>query len=151
MAAPACSLCDSDGGALVYRTDSFRVVRADEAGFPAFYRVIWNAHAAEFSDLDPADRHLCMEAVVAVEQALREQLRPTKINVASLGNMVAHVHWHVIARFDWDSHFPSPVWAGAQRESPAGLCNAVVSQQRATEALIVQKLQALAPSKGGGS
>lgn len=145
MGAPACSLCGSDGGALVYRAPRWRVVRADEAGFPAFYRVIWNDHKAEFSDLDADERHLCMQAVVAVEQALRQQLHPTKINVASLGNMVTHVHWHVIARFDWDSHFPSPVWAAAQRESPAALCDAVVAQQGATEALIVQKLRALPP------
>ena len=143
MGAPACSLCDSDGGVLVYRAGLLRVVRADEAGFPAFYRVIWNAHAREFSDLHASDRQVCMEGVVAVEQALREQLQPTKINVASLGNMVPHVHWHVIARFDWDSHFPSPVWAGAQRESPSGLCAGVIAQRGATEALMVQKLQAL--------
>ncbi len=143
MGALACSLCDSDGGALVYRAGRFRVVRADEAGFAAFYRVIWNAHAAEFSDLAAADRQLCMDAVVAVEQALREQLQPTKVNVASLGNMVPHVHWHVIARFDWDSHFPSPVWAAAQRESPAGPNEAVVLQRGATEALMVQKLKAI--------
>jgi len=144
MAAPACSLCDSDGGALVYRALKFRVVRADEAGFPAFYRVVWNAHAGEFSDLDAGDRRLCMDAVVAVEQALREQLQPTKVNVASLGNMVPHVHWHVIARFGWDSHFPSPVWAAAQRESPPGPCTAVVARRAVTEASMVQKLQALA-------
>jgi diadenosine tetraphosphate (Ap4A) HIT family hydrolase len=78
-----------------------------------------------------------------VEQALREQLQPTKVNVASLGNMVPHVHWHVIARFDWDSHFPSPVWAAAQRESPAGPYEAVVLQRGATEALMVQKLKAI--------
>lgn len=143
MGSPACSLCDSDGGVLVHRAGLFRVVRADEAGFPAFYRVIWNAHAGEFSDLDATHRQLCMDAVVAVEQALREQLQPTKINIASLGNMVPHLHWHVIARFEWDSHFPSPVWAAAQREAPAGLYGAVVSQRGATEALMVQKLLTL--------
>ncbi len=57
-----------------------------------------------------------MQAVALVEQTLREQLQPTKINLAALGNMVPHLHWHVIARFDWDSHFPAPVWAAAQRE-----------------------------------
>lgn len=143
MGTVPCSLCDTDGGALVLRAEKFRVVRVDEAGFSAFYRVIWNIHAAEFSDLNADDRRLCMDAVVAVEQALREQLQPTKVNVASLGNMVPHVHWHVIARFAWDSHFPSPVWAAAQRESPPGPYDAVVSQRGATEALIVQKLKAL--------
>ena len=144
MGAPGCSLCETDGGVLVYRAARFRVVRAEEPGFPAFYRVIWNDHAAEFSDLDTGGQRLCLDAVVAVEQALREQLRPTKVNLASLGNMVAHVHWHVIARFDWDSHFPSPVWAAAQRASPADRCAGVEALRDQTEALMVRKLQALA-------
>ena len=55
------------------------------------------------------------EVLSGVEEVLREHLAPTKINLAALGNMVPHLHWHVIARFDWDSHFPSPVWAAAQR------------------------------------
>ena len=104
---------------MVWRGERLRVIRAQEAGFPAFYRVVWNVHVAEFSDLAATDRVYCMEAVTMVEQALRQHLSPTKVNIAALGNMVPHLHWHVIARFDWDSHFPSPVWAAAQRPSPA--------------------------------
>ena len=112
----ACVLCDTDGGQLVWRGDHLRVIRADEAGFPAFYRVVWNAHVAEFSDLDAGARQHCMDAVTVMERVLREHLAPAKINLAALGNMVPHLHWHVIARFGWDSHFPAPVWAAAQRE-----------------------------------
>lgn len=119
MVQPNCPLCAEDGGQLVWRGEKLRVIRADEAGFPAFYRVVWNAHVAEFSDLDAVDRAHCMDVVVQVEQALRQHLQPTKINLATLGNMVAHLHWHVIARFDWDSHFPAPVWAAAQRARDA--------------------------------
>ena len=111
-----CPLCATDGGALVWRGDKLRVIRAVEAGFPAFYRVVWNDHAAEFSELSATDRIVCMDAVALVERVLREQLAPTKINLAALGNMVAHLHWHVIARYDWDGHFPGSVWAAAQRE-----------------------------------
>ena len=111
-----CPLCTADGGALVWRGDKLRVIRAAEQGFPAFYRVVWNDHAAEFSDLSATDRIVCMDAVALVERVLREQLAPIKINLAALGNMVAHLHWHVIARYDWDSHFPASVWAAAQRE-----------------------------------
>ena len=116
-----CELCTTDGGLLVARHSDFRVIRAVDASFPAFYRVIWNEHLAEWTDLPPAQRSLCMQAVAAVETVLREALRPTKINLASLGNVVPHLHWHVIARFDWDSHFPQPVWGSAQRgvEPPA--------------------------------
>lgn len=111
-----CVLCEGDGGTLIWRGTHLRVIRADEAGFPAFYRVIWNGHVAEFSDLSPAERAHCMEAVACVEEVLREHLAPTKINLAALGNMVPHLHWHVIARFEGDSHFPAPVWAGAVRD-----------------------------------
>ena len=120
----SCALCETDGGLVVARTPQFRVVRVvdgDEARrFPAFYRLIWNAHVAEFSELPAADRHACMDAVAEIERVLRATLVPTKVNIASLGNVVPHLHWHVIARFDWDSHFPAPVWAGAQREVVAG-------------------------------
>ncbi len=119
MSVTSCPLCESDGGLLVFKNDQFRVIQAVEAGFPAFYRVVWNAHVAEFSDLQTDERHACMNAVVMVEQVLREQLQPTKINLAALGNSVPHLHWHVIARFDWDSHFPSPVWAAPQRAPEA--------------------------------
>ena len=115
MQTQACPLCQADGGLLVFRNESLRIIQADEAGFPAFYRVIWNRHVAEFSDLPAAEREICMNAVVAVEQVLRSELQPDKINLATLGNMVPHLHWHVIARFAWDSHFPAPVWAAPQR------------------------------------
>jgi len=51
--------------------------------------------------------------------------KPTKINLASLGNMVPHLHWHVIARFEGDARWPAPVWApknqwADDKEAPEG-------------------------------
>ncbi len=143
MADVVCPLCAEDGGALIWRGEHLRVIRAQEAGFPAFYRVVWNAHVAEFSDLSAAERVHCMEAVALVEQGLREHLAPTKVNIAALGNMVPHLHWHVIARFGWDSHFPSPVWAPAQRPSPAAQEDAVRALLPALEAALQARLAAL--------
>jgi len=125
MRAPGCPLCDGLGGSVIFEGPKFRVIRADEAGFPAFYRLIWSDHVAEFSDLDPLDRRLCMNAVVQVEQMLRAHLRPDKINLASLGNAVPHLHWHIVARFEWDSHFPASVWASAQRETAVHALQAI--------------------------
>lgn len=119
--AAGCPLCEGEGGLVVARTPQFRVVRVvdgDEARrFPAFYRLIWADHVAEFSDLSATDRHACMDGVTEIERVLRSLLAPTKVNLASLGNVVPHLHWHVIARFDGDSHFPAPVWAPAQRDA----------------------------------
>jgi diadenosine tetraphosphate (Ap4A) HIT family hydrolase len=106
-----CELCENDGGHLIVRTDKLRVIRANEPDHPAFYRVIWNEHVAEWTDLAPPDRSHLMQAVAKVETVMRQLLAPTKINLASLGNMVPHLHWHVIARFEGDARWPAPVWA----------------------------------------
>lgn len=128
MTNPACPLCEGDGGLLVFRNEDLRIIQASEAGFPAFYRVIWNRHVAEFSDLSASERQVCMHAVAKIEQVLRSELHPAKINLAALGNMVPHLHWHVIARFDWDSHFPAPVWGAAQRPVDEEKTAAIASQ-----------------------
>ena len=133
-------MCETDGGLLVFKNQQLRVVQAVEAGFPAFYRVVWNAHVAEFSELSPDERNVCMNAVVAVEQVLREQLKPTKINLAALGNAVPHLHWHVIARFEGDSHFPASVWAAPQRAVDAEKLAHLALQCEQLNRLLVAKL-----------
>jgi len=100
----------------VYDDGRCRVVIADEP-FRGFCRVVWNAHVREMTDLAPSERHHLMNIVFATEQALRALLSPHKINLASLGNVVPHLHWHVIPRFEDDSHFPNPVWGEAKRDS----------------------------------
>lgn len=146
MTQAACPLCTDLGGALVFQGDRFRVIRAQELGFPAFYRVVWSAHVAEFSDLDLVDRTRCMAVVHEVETALRAHLRPTKINLATLGNMVAHLHWHVLARFDWDSHYPAPVWGAAQRPLDPVALAAIQARLTGVDEAIKTGLQAWAQS-----
>ena len=110
-----CPLCTGDGGEVLWRDEFCRVVLAGDADYPAFCRVILNAHIKEMSDLDVPTRDRLMAVVYAVEAALRELLNPEKINLASLGNVVPHLHWHVIPRFGDDTHFPDPVWAAPRR------------------------------------
>ena len=108
-----------DGGEVVYRNDFLRVVLVDDADYPGFCRVICNTHISEMTDLEIPQRSAMMMTVCKVEQALREVMRPDKINLASLGNMTPHLHWHVIPRYRSDKHFPQPVWGQAQRSSSA--------------------------------
>ena len=113
-----CELCALTAEPL-YRNAKLAVILVDDAAYPGFCRVIWHAHVKEMSDLASADRLLLNEAVCQVELALRAVLAPDKVNVASLGNMVPHLHWHVIPRFIDDAHFPNPVWAAAVRQTEA--------------------------------
>jgi diadenosine tetraphosphate (Ap4A) HIT family hydrolase len=136
--APGCELCDGPGGEELYRNAQLRVVLVDDAQYPGFCRVIWNAHVKEMTDLPPASRSAMMQMVMKVESALRQTLNPDKINLASLGNMTPHLHWHVIPRFGDDAHFPSPVWAAAQRQPDAGVLAARASNLAALRAALAR-------------
>jgi len=134
-----CELCEQDGGAVLWRDDFCRVVRVvegpDANDHPAFCRVILNQHVREMTDLAAEQRMRLLQVVLATESALREQLSPAKMNLASLGNMTPHLHWHVIPRFEDDRHFPGPVWAAPRREPCAAVRHPV------SDALLSQSLR----------
>ncbi len=110
-----CELCTGIGGELLWQGTFCRAVYVEEAGYPGFCRVVWQAHVKEMTDLSEDERIHLMEVVFAVESVLREQLDPVKINLASLGNAVPHVHWHIVPRYADDPHFPQPVWSTPRR------------------------------------
>lgn len=130
----ACELCASAGGVVLWRSDLCRVVRADDPSYPGFCRVIWNDHIREMTDLDATHQIVLMRVVFAVEAMLRRLFAPDKINLASFGNMVPHVHWHIIPRWLDDRHFPEPVWGKVQREATAQ--RAAVSDELMAQTLI---------------
>ena len=131
-----CELCDLSAPSVV-DNDKFAVILVDDANYPGFARVIWKDHVREVSDLADADRLLLNDAVYRLELAVREVMQPLKVNVASLGNVVPHLHWHVIPRYADDAHFPAPVWAQAQRTTD----EAVLQARRA---LVPQLAEAIA-------
>ena len=114
---PNCPLCQEDGGTLLWRGPHLRIIEVDDSDYPGFTRVIWNGHLPEMTSLSTHGRDLLMRAVYVVEETQQSILTPDKINLASLGNMVPHLHWHVIPRWRGDRHFPDPIWA-APRIAP---------------------------------
>jgi diadenosine tetraphosphate (Ap4A) HIT family hydrolase len=117
-----CDLCQGEGGRLLFRQAKWRVVAVEGLegeSFPGFCRVVWNQHVRELTDLPAADREEFMNAVFKVEAVLRESLKPHKMNLASLGNLTPHLHWHVIPRFVDDPAFPKPIWAITLASAPS--------------------------------
>jgi diadenosine tetraphosphate (Ap4A) HIT family hydrolase len=112
-----CELCDQNTAETLWQDSRCRVILAGDPDYPGFCRVIWNSHVREMSDLTTEERHHLMSVVFTVEKVLRQCLAPDKINLASLGNVVPHLHWHIIPRYRDDRHFPNPVWGVAVRES----------------------------------
>ena len=70
----------------------------------------------EFSECTPAEKNMIWEALDIIEKEMLSYFKPDKINIASFGNMLPHVHWHIMARFTDDSYFPEPMWGSKQRE-----------------------------------
>ena len=116
----SCELCAPSPFPVLFADTRLSVVLVtDTPDYPAFCRVIWRGHVREMTDLSAADRAYLMDWVFRTEAALRTVLAPDKINLASLGNVVPHLHWHVIPRFADDAHFPAPVWAARARDGVA--------------------------------
>ncbi len=80
----------------------------------------------EFSECMVKTRKEVFRVLHIIEREMLDYYSPEKINIASFGNMLPQVHWHIMARFENDSYFPEPVWGDKQREGSLELPSIVV-------------------------
>lgn len=88
----------------------------DDARFHWLLLVPRRAGAVEYTDLSAEDYAQLNAEVLAATQLLQEVAGPDKVNVAMLGNVVAQMHIHVVARFRSDAAWPGAIWC--QGEGP---------------------------------
>jgi len=86
----------------------------DDARFPWLILLPRREGAVEILDLAPADQDLLWTEIRIAAEALRKTCRPDKLNIGALGNQVAQLHVHVIARFRYDAAWPAPVWGSGR-------------------------------------
>ncbi len=128
----SCPLCQPVTETVLWQDTRCRVILVSDPDYPGFCRVVWREHVKEMTDLTETDRAHFMSVVFAAERVLRDSLKPDKINLASLGNQVPHLHWHVIPRYAGDAHFPDPVWAARKRDTgKAGIDGAALKERLA--------------------
>ena len=94
-----------------------RVLRFNDAAYPWLVLVPRRKGVREIIDLDPADQQTLLGEIGRASRVLKKALKPEKLNVAALGNVVPQLHVHVIARFTDDPAWPRPVW-GVQARRP---------------------------------
>lgn len=142
-----CALCKEElkpeEGQVIWRGDDCRVILVNDPDLPGFCRVIWNHHVVEMTDLSYGEREHLMSLVFAVEEAVRQVMHPDKMNVAALGNMVPHIHWHVIPRFKDDVFFPGSVWSQRVQELSANVLDARKQLSKALPAAIKASIATL--------
>jgi diadenosine tetraphosphate (Ap4A) HIT family hydrolase len=94
------------------------------------------------TDLTAAEQTELLRVVLLVEQVQRVELKPDKVNLAAFGNVVPHLHWHVIPRWQDDPHFPQAVWAALPQADAQALA-AQVARQTAVQQRLSAYHQAL--------
>lgn len=95
------------------------VLLMDDARFPWLILVPRRPSASELTDLNDADAAALTGEIRLAAKVIQSLARPDKVNVAALGNVVAQLHVHVIARFRSDPAWPNPVWGhGARKPYP---------------------------------
>jgi diadenosine tetraphosphate (Ap4A) HIT family hydrolase len=89
-----------------------RVLLMNDARFPWLILVPRRAGMRELIDLPVEEQHVLLHEIGRCANALRNMDKPEKLNIAALGNVVAQLHVHVIARHLHDAAWPRPVWCG---------------------------------------
>lgn len=90
-----------------------RVLLANDANYPWLILVPRKPALTELIDLDESGQRQLLAEVDAAARALKRVTRCDKLNIAALGNMVAQLHVHIIARRRSDAAWPKPVWGAA--------------------------------------
>ncbi|WP_275938128.1 HIT family protein [Oryzomonas sagensis] len=108
---PMCSRWESDADLRIAELEHSYVILNRDQFFPGYTLLFSKTHVTELFHLDRRVRGELMEEISRVAEALFATFRPDKINYELLGNMVPHMHWHLVPRFASEPLWPRPIWA----------------------------------------
>ncbi len=103
----------------MYHNNLIRI-EIEESEIP-WLKIFTQVERREFSECTLEEKAAIFEALDVIEKEMLSYYKPEKINIASFGNYVPLVHWHIMARFTADSYFPEPMWGKKQRKADLNL------------------------------
>ena len=104
---------------VVFQTETLRI-ETESSEIP--WLKIFTVHPyTEMSEVPENIRQEIYTLLDIIEKEMLSYYNPTKINIASFGNYLPHLHWHIMARFEQDSYYPEPMWGTRQREGTLSL------------------------------
>jgi len=103
----------------IYQNEMIRI-ETEESEIP-WLKIFTQEPYKEMSELPHNLKYEIFELLDVIEKEMIRYYKPDKINIASFGNYVPHLHWHIMARFKEDSYFPEPMWGKKQREADLDL------------------------------
>ena len=99
----------------IYKNDLINI-QIEQSEIP-WLKIFTNKDIKEFSQCDNETKTEIWRCLDIIEKEMLSYYKCDKINIASFGNYVPHVHFHIMARFKEDSYFPEPMWGEKQREA----------------------------------
>lgn len=100
---------------MIFKNDLINI-QIEESEIP-WLKIFTNKEIKELSLCDTKTKTMIFEVLDLIEKEMLSYYKCEKINIASFGNYVPHVHFHIMARFKEDSYFPEPMWGKKQREA----------------------------------
>src|SRR5579859_2201989 len=127
MAGKDCPMCptlgqgDNDYCVSVFTGEVAEVYLERRSRLPGYCIVIWrHGHVAEPTDLDPLQASQYWTEVLAAGRAVLTRFEPVKLNYMTLGNVVPHLHTHVLPRYQDDPAPGGPIgWESIHMADPA--------------------------------
>ncbi len=106
---------------IIYENKNIKI-EIEESEIP-WLKIFTQDPYKEMSEVPAEIKFQIYDLLDIIEKEMLTYYNPKKINIASFGNYMPHVHWHIMARFEEDSYFPEPMWGKKQRESDLTLPN----------------------------
>ncbi len=100
---------------IIYKNDLIKI-EIESSEIP-WLKIFTIENIKEFSQCNSQTKQEIFKYLDIIEKEMLAYFNPKKINIASFGNYVPHVHFHIMARFEEDSYFPEPMWGKKQREA----------------------------------
>jgi diadenosine tetraphosphate (Ap4A) HIT family hydrolase len=67
-------------------------------------------HVARVDQLSPEEWQAMAADLFRAQAAIVEAVRPDHMNIETLGNIVPHLHWHIVPRYRTDPRWGAPIW-----------------------------------------
>ena len=90
-------------------SESYAVL-SDEQPYEGWTILLLKDHHEHLAGLPLQRQGRLWDDVAKVAAAITRELKPVRINYETLGNLLHHIHWHVIPRYADDPQPTQPVW-----------------------------------------
>jgi diadenosine tetraphosphate (Ap4A) HIT family hydrolase len=108
---------------LIHEFEHSILVFGQHQFYPGYCLLVAKQHARELHRLLPEVRDSIWQELMRAGRAIDEVFKPWKLNYASYGNQVEHIHWHIFPRYEIEptklncpfsnaeqfGHFPSDI------------------------------------------